>query len=335
MLRGFGRWAVVALACAMGAGAAQAEAIKIGTIKVAGAGPLYLAQERGYFAAEGLEVQFAFFEAAQPIAVANVSGDIDIGVTPPTAAFYAMAGQGALRIIAGYIMDAPSFQANGAVVSNAAYAAGFKTFKDMAGKRVSTTQMGAAPHYAWALMAEHFGVDLKTVTVVALQSNPNQVSAVIGGQVDGAMMPSTFLTQPLEADKVKLLGYVGDIVPWQLGAAFTSTKIANDRGETVRKFLRAFVKGIHDYHDAFTGPGEKRKDMPTAPEVLAVISKYVGQNPEQLKRAVPYIEREARLDFKDIRHQIAWYQSQGMLKENVDADQVLDKRYAVPIPGKE
>jgi len=335
MLRGFGRWAVVALACAMGAGAAQAEAIKIGTIKVAGAGPLYLAQERGYFAAEGLEVQFAFFEAAQPIAVANVSGDIDIGVTPPTAAFYAMAGQGALRIIAGYIMDAPSFQANGAVVSNAAYAAGFKTFKDMAGKRVSTTQMGAAPHYAWALMAEHFGVDLKTVTVVALQSNPNQVSAVIGGQVDGAMMPSTFLTQPLEADKVKLLGYVGDIVPWQLGAAFTSTKIANDRGETVRKFLRAFVKGIHDYHDAFTGPGEKRMDMPTAPEVLAVISKYVGQNPEQLKRAVPYIEREARLDFKDIRHQIAWYRSQGMLKENVDADQVLDKRYAVPIPGKE
>lgn len=312
-----------------------AETIKIGTIKVAGAGPLYLAQERGYFTAEGLTVAFVYFELAQPIAVATVSGDVDFGVTPPTAATYALAGKGALRIISGYIMDAPTFQANGAVASNAAYAAGFQSFKDMGGHRVSTTQMGAAPHYAWGLMAEHFGVDFKTVQVVALQSNPNQVSAVIGGQVDAAMMPATYFTPALEAGKVKLLGFVGDIVPWQLGAAFTSAKIANERGDTVNHFLRAYIKGIHDYHDAFTGPDEKRKDMPTAPEVLAVIAKYVSQTPEQLARAVPYIDREGRVDFKDIRHQIAWYKSQGMLKEPVDADQIIDKRYAVPLPGKE
>jgi NitT/TauT family transport system substrate-binding protein len=184
-------------------------------------------------------------------------------------------------------------------------------------------------------MAEHFGVDFKTVQIIALQSNANQVSAVIGGQVDAAMMPSTFFTPALEAGQVKLLGFVGDIAPWQLGAAFTSTKIANERSDTVKRLLRAYIKGIHDYHDAFTGPGEKRMDMPTAPEVLAILAKYVGQTPEQLKRAVPYIDREGRIDFKDIRHQIAWYKSQGMLKDSVDDDKIIDTRYAVPLPGKE
>src|SRR5262249_10207145 len=90
---------------------AQAESLVVGTIKSAGAGPLLVAQERGYFKAEGLEVDFRFFDASQPIAVANVSGDVDIGATPPTAAFYALASQGVLRIISGYVMDAPTFQA--------------------------------------------------------------------------------------------------------------------------------------------------------------------------------------------------------------------------------
>ena len=311
---------------------AAAEDIKIGTIRVAGAGAMFIAQQRGYFTAEGLNPQFIFFEAAQPIAVANVSGDVDFGATPPAAGFYALAGQGALRIIAGYVMDWPSFQANGAIVSLAAYDKGFHSFQDMAGKTVSTTQIGGAPHYAWALIAEHFGIDFKTVHVTALQSNPNQLTAAIGGQVDAAMMPSTFFTQALQAGKVKLLGFAGDIVPWQLGAIFTSTKMANEHADTVRRFLRAYKHGVQDYHDAFTGPDERRHDMPTAPEVSALIAQFVGQTPEQIRAAVPYLDRSARVDVSDVMHQIAWFKSQGMLKDNIDGKEIVDMRYVVDLP---
>jgi NitT/TauT family transport system substrate-binding protein len=310
----------------------SAEEIRIGTIKVAGAGAMFLAEARGYFAAEGLTPKFMYFESAQPIAVANVSGDIDYGATPPGGGFFALAGQGALKIIGGYIMDWPSFQANGAVVSFAAYEKGFHSFQDMGGKTVSTTQIGGAPHYAWALLAEHFGVDLKTVHVVALQSNPNQLTAVIGGQVDAAMMPSTVFTGALQEGKVKLLGFAGDIVPWQLGAVFTSTKIADGHQDQVRRFLRAYVRGVQDYHDAFTNKDERREDQPTAPAVLDFIGKYIGQTPDQVRRAVPYVDRQARVDVGDVLHQIAWFQSQGMLKDNVDGNAILDKRYVVPMP---
>ncbi|HEX3974004.1 MAG TPA: ABC transporter substrate-binding protein [Stellaceae bacterium] len=311
----------------------SADEIRIGTIKVAGAGALFIAEERGYFAAEGLTPKFVFFESAQPIAVANVSGDIDYGVTPPGGGFYALAGQGALKIIGGYIMDWPSFQANGAVVSLAAYEKGFRSFQDMGGKTLSTTQIGGAPHYAWALIAEHFGIDFKTVHIVALQSNPNQLTAAIGGQVDAAMMPSTVFTAALQEGKVKLLGFAGDITPWQLGAVFTSAKIANNEDQ-VRRFLRAYVRGAQDYHDAFTNKDERREDQATAPAVLDLIAKAIGQTPAQVRTAVPYMDRQARVDVGDVLHQIAWFKSQGMLKDNVDGATIIDKRYVVPMPKK-
>jgi NitT/TauT family transport system substrate-binding protein len=309
----------------------SAEEIRIGTIKVAGAGALFIAEQRGYFAAEGLTPKFVLFESAQPIAVADMSGDIDYGATPPPAGFYALAGQGALKIIGGYIMDGPSFQANGAVASLAAYNKGFHSFQDMGGKTVSTTQIGGAPHYAWALLAEHYGIDLKTMHVVALQSNPNQLTAVIGGQVDAAMMPSTVFTGALQEGKVKLLGFAGDVTPWQLGAIFTTAKIANNEDQ-VRRFLRAYGRGVQDYHDAFTNKNERREDQASAPAVLDLIAKAIGQTPAQVRTAVPYLDRQARVDVGDVLHQIAWFKSQGMLKDTVDGDAIVDKRYVVPMP---
>src|SRR5258708_4896388 len=49
---------------------ARAEPIKIGSLTVANVGPIYIAKEKGYFAAEGLEVALSSFDAAQPVAVA-------------------------------------------------------------------------------------------------------------------------------------------------------------------------------------------------------------------------------------------------------------------------
>jgi len=84
---------------------AQAEAIKVGGGTSAG-GNLYLAQDRGYFAAEGLEVEFIPFPAAEPVAVALVAGSIDFGATGISAALYNFAGQGLVKIIAGSLREA-------------------------------------------------------------------------------------------------------------------------------------------------------------------------------------------------------------------------------------
>jgi NitT/TauT family transport system substrate-binding protein len=100
---------------------AGAETIKIGLLPVTGGAPVFIAKEKGYFAAEGLEAEIVLFDAGQPVAVATVSGDIDFGNAGVTSALYTLAGQGALRIIAGFSQDRLGFHADGMLASNAAY----------------------------------------------------------------------------------------------------------------------------------------------------------------------------------------------------------------------
>ncbi len=96
--------------------------------------------------------------------------------------------------------------------------------------------------------------------------------------------------------------------------------------------LRALKKAMRDYHDAFTGPDEQRKDGPTAPEILAILAKQLGQPPEQVARAIAYVDRDGRVDVKDLNHQVAFLRAQGLIKGTVDLDAIVDKRYVVPLP---
>jgi len=315
-----------------GAATARAESIKIGSLTVANVAPIYIAREKGYFAAEGLEVEFASFDAAQPVAVAVASGAIDFGVTSTSAGFFSLAGQGPLRIISGLYSEAPGFHNFAVVASVHADAAGLKTYKDLANHSVATSQIGSPVHYSLALLADKYGVDLKTIRLLPLQGIPNMLTAIIGNQADAAVITGTAITPALQAGQAKLLGWIGDETPWQAAVTFTTTKMLNDRSKTVQAFLRAFRKGTKDYHDAFTGPGETRADGPTAPEILGIIGKYTKQTPEQVSLSIAYIDASARLNVADIRHQVDWFKSQKMLKDDIDADNVMDMRYVIALP---
>ena len=86
--------------------ARAADKVTVGVLRFVSSGPLFLAVERGYFKDQGIEVDLKYFEAAQPIAVAVVSGDVDYGVTAFTGGFYNLAGQGQLKIIAAQSKEA-------------------------------------------------------------------------------------------------------------------------------------------------------------------------------------------------------------------------------------
>src|SRR6201986_1720539 len=102
-MRFFARAALVAL-LAFGAGAVRAEEplkAKIGVLRLSSSAPVFIAADKGYFRDAGLDVELKFFDAAQPIAVATTSGDVDFGVTAFTAGLYNLAGKGTLKGIGG------------------------------------------------------------------------------------------------------------------------------------------------------------------------------------------------------------------------------------------
>jgi NitT/TauT family transport system substrate-binding protein len=327
-----GTIAGVALFSAAATGA-SAERLKIGLIKIGTGGPMFVAQEKGYFAAEGLAAEFVFFDSAPPIAVATVSGDVGVGLAGLTAGFYSLAGQGALRIIAAANREAPGFHFVAYVASNRAFDAGLKSPRDFAGHAIAVPQIGSANHYNVSLLAEKYSFDMKNLRLLALQSLPNVATALAGGQADAGALNATMAMPLAQRGEAKIIGWVGDETPWQFGAVWTSRKSADERSDTVTRFLRAYKRGARDYHDAFSAPDGKRADGPKAAEIAAIIAKHLGEPLAEAAQDVVYVDAEARLDVDDVLHQIDWYRSQNMIKGPVDGNAVIDKRYVVPLPN--
>ncbi|HWE76328.1 MAG TPA: ABC transporter substrate-binding protein, partial [Stellaceae bacterium] len=238
-------------------------------------------------------------------------------------------GQGALRIIAGQHREAPGFHSQAYLASNRAYEAGLRAPKDIAGHSFVITQFGSTTHYALGLLADKYGFDLKAMRLQPLTTISNMISATSGGQIDAMIATGTAALVPVRSGNAKLLGWVGDETPWQLGAVFTATTTADNKRDLIERFLRAWRKATEAYHDAFTAADETRRDGPTAPDILDIIAKYTGQSAAQVNETISYYDREGALDVKDVLHQIAWYKAQNLLKGDINGDALIDKRYVI------
>jgi NitT/TauT family transport system substrate-binding protein len=314
---------------------AHAESIKVGISKLLSYPAVPIAIDRGYFKEQGIDAEMSYFDSAQPIAVAVASGSVDFGVSGLSAAFYTLAGQGQLRMIAASGYEEPGFYNIVLLGSLKSYDAGLKSPKNLAGHSVAVTQLGTSLELNLGRIAQKFGVDFKSLEIKPLQSNTNVVSALTGGTIDAGIIPASPALPLIAKNEVKVLAWVGDDVPGNTGsAAYTGTKTANDRGDLVKRFLIAYRHGMKDFHDAFTDANGKRKNQATAPQMLDFMAKFTGASKDQIEKATPYVDPQGRIDVPEIKSQIAWYTSQGLIKGKVDADELIDKRYAIALPTK-
>jgi NitT/TauT family transport system substrate-binding protein len=328
---GIARLALASLVAIMAMGAAQAEdALKarIGVLRLSSSAPVFIAQDKGYFREAGLDVELKFFDAAQPIAVATASGDVDFGVTAFTAGLYNLAGKGVLKVIGGMSREKAGYPLIGYFASNNAYAAGLKTPKDLAGKRVAVTQVGSSFHYSLGLLADKYGFKLADVKIIPLQSLSNAAAALKGETVDAALLPISTARKLMDEGGAKFLGWVGDETPWQLGAVFASPKTLTNKA-LVTKLLGALAKADREYHDVILAAmkdGVAPVNEQTKP-LLEIIAKYTNLPVEQVVGNCAYIDPDGKLDVKNVDNQIKWLQEQGFADKGFDANTIIAKDY--------
>lgn len=300
--------------------------VTVGVLKLASSGPVFIAQDKGFFKAAGLDVELKFFEAAQPVAVAIVSGDLDFGVTAFSAALYNLAGKGAIKVIAAQAREEPGYALNAYLAGAKAHAAGFNSLAQFQGRSVAITQMGSSFHYTVGLLADKLGFNIASVRLVALQSIPNMISALRGGQVEGAILPATVATPLITSGDAVLLGWVGDQTSWQVNGVFTNTKTVTARRAVAEAFIKGYQAATQAYYDGFLVKGADGKIVggPTRDELLAIIAKYTEQKPEQILLGIPYVDPKARLMVDDVYRQVKWYQGQGVVDRDVDPKKLLD-----------
>lgn len=328
------------LACLLMALPAGAETLRIGLLRTLSPAPLYLSMERGYFRDEGLDASFRFFEAAQPIAAAAVSGDVDVGITALTGGFFNLAGRGTLKVIGGGLHEEAGFEGTAVLVSRQAYEAGLTSLAKLPGHTMGITQFGASFHYIAGRIAEHEGFALSMVTLRPLQRVGNMVAAVRTNQVDATMAIAS-QARPLEAaGEARIIAWVGDVVPYQITAVFTSSAMVRDHADVVQRFGRAYQRGVADYRAAFLRRGASGAFVHDAvtDAAIAPIQKYVftgdPDGRQQILDGVGYYDEGGQLDVADVAAQLKWFVAQGLVRTPPELAEVVDTRFIGALPAK-
>ena len=319
-----GRRGLIGLAAAAAAHPARAaETLRLGLLKTLSPAPFYIAKEQGHFAKHGIDVEFRFFQAAQPIAAAAVAGDIDVGVTALTGAFFSLAGKGALKVIGGALHEQPGMDLTAILVSKQAFAAGVTSIEKLAGRSFAITQYGSSFHYMVGQLAARKGFDLKSVTLRPVQEIGNMLAAVRTGQVDATMAIASQAKPAAASGDVHIIGWVGDTVPYQITALFTTRTMIAGRAEALRGFCAAYRQGVADYRAAFLANPPAGTDA-----AIAAITRYVftgdPQAAEKIRAGIGWYDEGATLDVADVKSQLAWFQAQDMVKGPIDAAEIID-----------
>lgn len=307
---------------------AQNKKIVVGAMRFTSHAGSFVAQERGYFAEAGLDVELKFFQAAQPMAVAIASGDVDYAVTAISGGLISLAEKGAIKVIGGALSEEPGIDGQQILASDAAFQAGLTSPAQLGGKTFGMSTAGSSFHYMGSKVAAAQGIEM---SFKPLQKVGAIIGALKSGQIDAwSIVPH--IAKPLMASgAVHAIGKISDYLPhYQVTTVFTSAKNAAEERAKTGDFLAGYGKGVSDYNAAMI---DNAGGTAGVDAMVDLIHKYVYEDQERAKAATSIINgtmrlnEGSRMNVASIKDQLEWFQSEGLVKADISLDTLLDTSY--------
>ncbi|TCL74164.1 NitT/TauT family transport system substrate-binding protein [Hydrogenispora ethanolica] len=203
---------------------------------IVGAGTVLIAQEKGYFEDENLDVQLVQFTSGPPELAAMASGDIDIGYLGVGAHVFAAKGQ--CKIL---VMDSTD-------ISNLIIAtkkSKIRSLKDLYGKTVAVPK-GTTADMIFGLACKKANLDVSKINVINMDV-AGAVAAFVADRIDAAAIWEPFVSEIKRIkgkNNVVQLLHSKEFVP---KAIFPQSWVAtpkfleNNREATIR-FMKAWIR---------------------------------------------------------------------------------------------
>jgi NitT/TauT family transport system substrate-binding protein len=323
---------LLAAAGLLGSGPAlAADPVRVGILPLTSHAPSIIAAGRGYFAEADIELSFVPFQAAQPMAVAIASGDVDFGVTAITGGLISLAERGAVKVIGGALQETEGVAGQKILASKAAYDAGVTTPKDLEGRRFGITQAGSSFHYMAHKIADQEGFARDSLELVPLNAVPTVIASLRTGQIDAWSIVPNIASGLVASGDVVEIGRIGDYIPnYQVTTIFTAAGIVEENPGLVERFLEAFSRGVDDYNAALVD-----QTMPEGEtdELVAMIHEHIYTD-RPIEAADPAIRAGAmrinangRLNLESVADQLEWFKSEGLVPQTATIETLVDTSF--------
>lgn len=199
--------------------------------------PLYVAQDKGYFSKQGLDVRFHFTGGSQDASVAVGTGKDQIA--------WADLSTAASNMLGGVpIVSVAQVQQKGATALVVPADSPITKPADLRGKRLGSTPTGSDATVLPAFLSRN-GLSKTDVTVANLPAN-GKLAALLSHKVDAINGQGYYYAAALDqkGTKTRQLLYAD----WGLNlldhGIIANRSFAQDHGRTVTAFLRAYQQGL-------------------------------------------------------------------------------------------
>ena len=295
-------------AAAAGSGNSDLRDVTIGLFPSSAVGAIQLGIDKGYFEAEGLNLELLLGQGSAAQLPSLSSGSLDFMLASPTTPLIATAQGLDLKIVSGYAANRPDIVEDSVSVL-VGPGSDIKSARDLEGKTVSINALGSIGEIGIREAVELDGGDPNKVTFVQLGFN--EVGAQLeSGQIDAGMAGPPFMQQIVADGGSVISDFIQDA---NLGGAelviASSGALTRDDPEVIESFVAALDKTL--------AYAEEHQD-----EVRALLPDVLGTSPEAAAKT-DFIAWSAELDVDALKQFADLMEKHGVTEKRPDVESTV------------
>lgn len=291
-----------------GEGGEQNDQVTVGVIPIVDVAPIYLGDEEGFFAEQGIDLTLETAQGGAAIVPGVLSGDYEFGFSNVTSLLLASQEGLPVTVVGNGVASTGEQGADfGAVLASPD--SGISTAADLAGKRVAVNTLKNIGTTTINASVRAAGGDPSSVEYVEL-AFPDMPAALEQGNVDAIWVVEPFLTvAQQDGAQVVASNYVDAAADLTVAVYFTSEQLMSQDADLVQRFQKALAQSL-DY--AQDNPDAVREVLASYTEIdpSVVEALTLPAWPAEINR--PSVEKLAELGVQD-----------GLLEETPDLDALL------------
>lgn len=298
---------VAALPLGRGMSWAQTKA-KLGYMKIVDNAAMFMAMEKGFFKAEGLELEPVPMAGGAVIVQGVTSGDLQFGWTNVISLYQAYVEGFDFKLIAGGATNVRGSNETHAI--EVQKDSPIRKAKDLEGKTVAVNTLNNIVQLMAMAWVDKNGGNSAKVKFIELPF-PQMEAALVAGKVDAISVQEPFAAAAARKPEIRVLANPwGDVVPKFLIASwFASEKWVQKNRSTAEGFVRAVNRGIDAIHADKEG-------------ARAAMIKWAGLKPDMVgKIGLPLFDKT--LSEKDLQATIDLTLKYKLISRRLKAREVI------------
>ena len=319
-------------AIGLGTGVAFAQPavkVSVGTTNSNSDAPFFIAEAKGYFREQGLDVELIPFDSAAKMVAPLGTGQLDVAAGAPSAGLYNAAARSIdIRIVADKGSAPKGYGYLPLMVRKSLIDSGkVKTVRDLRGMKIAEVAQATASFCTMNEALKKGGLSYRDVEEIYL-GFPDHYAAFSGGSIDASITAEPIVTKCIESGvAVKFMPDDQFYPNQQIACVLYGGPFIKGKGDAAQRFMVAYIKAARDYNDALKGGKLAGR---AAPEIIGILTKYTAIKDPAVYRAITPNGNDpnGRLNVDSLRKDLATFKEAGFVTSGLTVDFVVDETFA-------